>query len=99
MRWTGRRSSNIEDRRGMGVPLVAGGGNGTIILVLAALFFGFDPGVILQTEAPPPTSDAPATSPGQDDVRDFVSVVLADTEDTWAELFRRMNREYRDPKL
>jgi hypothetical protein len=98
MRWTGRRSSNIEDRRGMGVPLVAGGGIGTIILVLAALFFGLDPGVVLQTDAPP-SSDAPATSPGQDDVRDFVSVVLADTEDTWAELFRRMNREYRDPKL
>ena len=82
----------------MGVPLVAGGGIGTIILVLAALFFGLDPGVVLQTDAPP-SSDAPATSPGQDDVRDFVSVVLADTEDTWAELFRRMNREYRDPKL
>jgi predicted metalloprotease len=32
-------------------------------------------------------------------VRDFVAVVLADTEDTWAELFRRMNREYTDPKL
>jgi len=99
MRWTGRRSGNIEDRRGMGVPLVAGGGIGSIILVLAALFFGFDPSVILQTDSPPPTTQVPAASPGQDDGRDFVAVVLADTEDTWAELFRRMNREYQNPKL
>jgi predicted metalloprotease len=98
MRWTGRRSDNIEDRRGIGVPLVAGGGIGSIILVLAALFFGFDPSVILQND-PAPATDAPATSPRSDDVRDFVAVVLADTEDTWAELFRRMNREYTDAKL
>jgi uncharacterized protein len=83
----------------MGVPLVAGGGIGSIILVLAALFFGFDPSVILQTGSPPPTTQVPAASPGQDDGRDFVAVVLADTEDTWAELFRRMNREYQNPKL
>ena len=83
----------------MGVPLVAGGGIGTIILVLAALFFGFDPSVVLQQDGAPPATQSPATSPRSDDLRDFVAVVLADTEDTWAELFRRMNREYRDPKL
>jgi predicted metalloprotease len=99
MRWTGRRSSNIEDRRGGGVPLAVGGGIGTIVLLLAALFFGIDPGVILQSDPSAPVSEAPATSPGQDEVRDFVAVVLADTEDTWAELFRGMNREYQDPKL
>ena len=102
MRMTGRRSDNIEDRRGIGVPLVAGGGIGTILLVLAALFFGIDPSVILQTDqAGPParTTEAPSTSPGQDEIRDFVAVVLADTEDTWADLFRRMNREYQDPRL
>jgi uncharacterized protein len=102
MRMTGRRSGNIEDRRGIGVPLVAGGGIGTIILVLAALFFGIDPSVILQSDQPAPparTTEAPSTSPGQDEIRDFVAVVLADTEDTWADLFRRMKREYQDPKL
>jgi uncharacterized protein len=102
MRWTmGRRSDNIEDRRGMGVPLVAGGGIGTVAIILLALFFGIDPSVVLQTDAPPPSPgvEAPATSSGRDELRDFVSVVLADTEDTWRQLFRRMNREYRDPKL
>jgi predicted metalloprotease len=102
MRWTmGRRSDNIEDRRGMSVPLVAGGGIGTVAIILLALFFGIDPSVVLQTDAPPPSPgvEAPATSSGRDELRDFVSVVLADTEDTWRQLFRRMNREYREPKL
>jgi predicted metalloprotease len=104
MRWAGgRRSGNIEDRRGMGVPLVAGGGIGTVVLLVLALFFGFDPGAILNTEAPPTGSvtDAPrpSASASSDTQKDFVSVVLADTEDTWTELFRQMNREYRAPKL
>lgn len=109
MRWSGgRRSGNIEDRRGggMGVPIgIAGGGIGTIVLVILAMFFGFDPGIITQGGGPPVDQpiDAPASSPNtaprQDSMRDFVSVVLADTEDTWKELFRRMNREYREPKL
>jgi len=103
MRWTtGRRSDNIEDRRGSSAPLVAGGGIGTIVLVLVALYFGIDPSVVLQSSPPPPTTQqAPAASSrgGGDEIRDFVSVVLADTEDTWHALFRRMNREYTDPKL
>jgi predicted metalloprotease len=32
-------------------------------------------------------------------VRDFVSVVLADTEDTWRAIFRDLGTEYREPKL
>ena len=102
MRWTmGRRSDNVEDRRGSSVPLVAGGGIGSIILVLVALYFGIDPSVVLQSEPPPPaTQQAPAASSrGGDEIRDFVAVVLGDTEDTWRALFRRMNREYTDPKL
>ena len=103
MRWAGgRRSGNIEDRRGMGVPLVAGGGIGTVVILVLALFFGFDPGVILNTEGPPTgsvTEAPPSASAPTDTQKDFVSVVLADTEDTWTELFRRMNREYRPPKL
>jgi uncharacterized protein len=57
--------------------------------------------VVLQTDAPqsPPRTEAPTASSGRDDLRDFVAVVLADTEDTWRALFRRMNREYRDPRL
>src|SRR5919106_444451 len=99
MRWTGRRSGNVEDRRGLGVPVAAGGSIGTIVLVLLALYFGVDPSVVLQSAPPTPTTEAPASSSRGDEAREFVAVVLADTEDTWRELFRRMNREYEDPKL
>jgi hypothetical protein len=98
----GRQSENVEDRRGLGVPLVAGGGLGTIVLIVLALFFGFDPSVILQGgDGPPvPQQQAPsASSAGGDQLRDFVATVLADTEDTWHELFREMDREYREPRL
>jgi len=105
VRSDGRQSDNIEDRRGFGGPLVAGGGIGTVVILLLALFFGFDPRVILQGDAPtsPPTTQqapSPSASPrGHDDLRDFVATVLADTEDTWRALFSRLGREYRDPKL
>jgi predicted metalloprotease len=102
VRW-GRQSDNIEDRRGGGgIPIaVAGGGLGTIVLLVLALFFGVDPGVILRGDQEPsaPSSEAPSASPRNDPARDFVAMVLADTEDTWGELFRRMNRDYRRPKL
>src|SRR5688500_10256203 len=102
MRWsTGRRSGNIEDRRGIGAPLAAGGGIATVVALVLALFFGIDPSIILQGEPPAvsPPAESPSASPGHDSLRDFVAVVLADTEDTWRTLFRRMNREYRDPTL
>jgi hypothetical protein len=73
-------------------------------LLLLALLFGVDPGAFLQNgsrQAPSPDSsmDAPNASPAIDPLRDFVSVVLADTEDTWREVFRDMGRTYSEPKL
>jgi len=98
MQWTsGRRSDNVEDRRGVGAPLIAGGGIGSIILLLVALYFGVDPSVLLRTDQGSPP--APAASGPADELRDFVSVVLGETEDTWHALFRQINREYREPKL
>lgn len=105
MRWaTGRRSENVEDRRGFPVSQggAVGGGLGLLVLVLLALFFGVDPSVLLQGGGPslapsPPSQEAP--SPADDQVREFVSGVLGDTEDAWGELFHRMNRVYEQPKL
>jgi uncharacterized protein len=101
MRWSGgRRSDNIEDRRGMSVPLgIAGGGIGTIVLVLLAMFFGVDPSVVLQGGGSQTSVEAPSGSPASDPQREFVAVVLADTEDTWRELFGDMRRTYSEPKL
>lgn len=105
MRWRGeRRSDHVEDRRGTRIGRRAKvGGFGTIILVLVALFFGVDPSLILdQGGLDPTTSEVPATGvppAGQDLLVDFVSVVLADTEDVWHDQFSRMGATYAEPVL
>jgi predicted metalloprotease len=86
-----------------------GGGIGTLILVLAALYFGVDPGVLIdggdlaqvsssRGQAIPDRGGIPPDG-AQAELADFVSVVLADTEDTWHALFRELERQYREPKL
>ena len=99
----GRRSDNVEDRRGMGVARGAKVGVGTIILALVAMYFGVDPSVILnQGTLEPTTAQVSPAGPrpaGQDPLADFVAVVLADTEDVWREQFQRMGKTYREPRL
>ena len=127
MRWRmGRRSQNIEDRRGQGgglgglgrglggIPggLGRGGGRasgigivGIIIIVGAALLFGVDPLTLLQGGDPAvydqATVQQPAAPDGgtSDEMKEFVSVVLADTEDTWHELFAKSGGVYEEPRL
>jgi hypothetical protein len=108
MRWEGsRRSENVEDRRGVHVSRrVAGGGIGTILLVLVAMYFGIDPSIILNQSplqipgsGPPTQSEPYSASPEENRLAEFVSVVLADTEDTWQTLFRSMGQTYQEPKL
>lgn len=80
---------------------MVGGGIGTVVLLLLALALGVDPSALLRgvgTVAPPEGPAAP-TSPEEDRLADFVSVVLADTEDTWGALFRSMGRSYEEPTL
>jgi predicted metalloprotease len=105
MRWQDeRRSDNVEDRRGIRPAGIAvGGGIGTILIVLIALFLGADPRKVLSLlqnnqPAAPRQAGAPV-DPAEEKLKDFVSVVLAETEDVWSELFRKMNREYEEPKL
>jgi predicted metalloprotease len=106
MRWErGRRSDNIEDKRGMRVSGkgLAGGGIGTIVLALVAMYFGVDPSVVLNQAgnlAPGQTEQQPATfSPEEEKLKEFMSVVLADTEDVWGTLFRGSGQQYEQPKL
>ncbi len=105
MRWkTGRRSSNIEDQRGRRAgPVAFKGGIGTIVLVLAASYFlGINPLDILMMQTGTGT-DVNQTdrqhSPEEEQMADFVSVVLADTEDTWKEIFRQSGKTYQEPNL
>jgi hypothetical protein len=127
MRWRlGRRSQNVEDRRGMGTPVgmrfpggvrmpgglgrgrggVARGGGigvvGMLILLAIGWFLGIDPSYLLQDSSTGvPYQEAPPAGapPADDQLAQFVSVVLADTEETWQQLFDQMNEEYREPTL
>ena len=102
MRWGGRSSSNIEDRRGMSVGKgVAGGGIGTIVIALIAMYFGVDPSVILNQAGPltPVQQTQTEFSPEEERLKEFMGVVLADTEDVWGTLFRNAGKTYEQPKL
>jgi predicted metalloprotease len=106
MRWeNGRRSDNIEDRRGLRVSGkgLAGGGIGVIILALVAMVFGVDPAVVLNQAgnlAPPQAEQRAAPfSPEEEKLKDFMSVVLADTEDVWGTLFQGSGQQYQKPTL
>lgn len=113
MRTDGRESDNIEDRRdagigGRGLPIGRGGlGIGTIVIALVASYFlGVDPRMVMSVlggfDAAGPSRvqvpNGPAPKP-TDEIGRFVSVVLADTEDTWGTLFRQGGADYRAPKL
>ncbi|WGF86199.1 KPN_02809 family neutral zinc metallopeptidase [Marinivivus vitaminiproducens] len=116
MLWqSGRRSSNVEDRRGMpmrGGRVVAGGmgGLGLIAVVVVALLLGVDPTMLLQQLDPsqqgqydPTSSQAPmepgSETPQEAQMRDFVSAVLGSTEDSWADIFQQQGATYQDPQL
>jgi predicted metalloprotease len=103
MQWKGReQSGNIEDRRGAGGKLVGGMGCGTIVVLLIVYLLGGDPLQFLQqtqTESNQPTTTQTQTG-AKDEVSEFVSVVLKDTEDIWSKIFREYyGREYSEPRL
>ena len=106
MRWrSGRRSSNDEDRRGRRIGRkTAGGGLGVLVIALIAMYFGVDPSVFLNQQGPPSVgtssySDSTSNTPEDRQLVEFVSVVLADTEDTWNALFQRWDKSYTEPTL
>ena len=140
MRWqTGRRSSNVEDRRGQGgggfggfrlpriprVGLPGGTGSGLpggmrvgyprsarsggigclgilLLIVVFMVLFNLGPFAPSDTEVstvPSSTSLGPSSSSSGDELADFVSVVLADTEDTWNAIFSASGSAYREPVL
>ncbi len=99
----GRESSNLEDRRGSRMAAGATGiGIGTIVMALVAMYFGVDPGVVLNSGlmgGQPETVEQAGPPPADDEMARFVSMVLADTEDTWNVLFQQNNKQYQEPKL
>jgi predicted metalloprotease len=104
MRWRGeRQSTNIEDRRGFSVGRVAaGGGLGTLLLMVLALVFGVDPRQFLDQAPNSPPSQVQTSRPQnaeEEELKQFVAVVLAKSEDVWTDVFRQNGRQYREPTL
>ncbi len=111
MRWEGNRESdNVEDRRdgGGGMPVFGGRsiGIGTIVVaLLGGWVLGINPITILNLlsgggPVAVQQQQAPAHKPPADDhMARFVSTVLADTEDVWADVFRQGGAQYQNPRL
>ena len=111
MKWEGNRESdNVEDRRdggGGGGGGFLGGkiGIGTIVIALAAWgIFGINPlttiGMLSGGDSPTAQVQGPAHAPPANDQQaKFVSVVLADTEDVWKDVFTKGGATYTPPKL
>ncbi len=104
MRTEGRRTSdNVEDRRGMssGGKMAIGGGIGTIVIALIVLLLGGDPTQVLDnSQGTTATESGTVTaSPEEEAMKNFVSVVLAGTEDVWTKIFQQSNMTYQKPTL
>lgn len=114
MRWrTGRRSTNVEDRRGQGAGrrrlpggggLKIGGGAGILVLLIG-MFLGVDLSGLMGTSPNTGAVNLPQLSPGaapsrnDDEATDFVKTMLGYNEDVWTKLFAQANQEYRPAKL
>lgn len=104
MRWRGeRQSTNIEDRRGLtGGKVAVGGGLGTLLIIVIALLFGADPRQFLEqvpTDQPSQVQTSRPQNAEEEELKQFVGVVLAKSEDVWGEIFRQNGRQYREPTL
>lgn len=104
MRWRGeRQSTNIEDRRGFSAGRVAvGGGLGSLLLMILALVFGVDPRQFLDQSPSNPPAQVQTSRPQnahEEELKQFVAVVLAKSEDVWTDVFRQNGRQYREPTL
>jgi predicted metalloprotease len=107
-----RRSDNVEEGSSSGPSMFGGGlrlsGGAIILVVVVSLLLGKNPlemlalltgdggGPVVQTQAPPTATRAPAANDPQ---TEFVARVLGDTEDVWGGIFQQMGKRYQAPKL
>ncbi len=111
MRWMGGRESDQveDDRGGFGGRHIIGGGIGMVVLaIVIGLLTGRNPLQILQLLTSGGGASTPSSAPAtgsdrapvaEDQDTKFVRVVLADTEDTWTQIFQEHGRRYALPKL
>ena len=98
MRWRGLPGSrNVLDRRGVGGPLMVGGGLVGVIFLVLQMFMGG--GDLSQLQQINTNNDRGAVSAEEEELAQFVSVVLAETEDVWNQVFQQQGADYPEPKL
>jgi uncharacterized protein len=103
----GRQSDNVEDRRGasIGGSSIKLSGGMLVVVLLLGVALGENPLELLallsqgSLGSGSATAVSPAQTPGNDESAQFVSAILADTEDTWTAIFPRMGKQYQVPKL
>jgi uncharacterized protein len=105
-----RRSDNVDDERGAGGGSGGGYGlhlgiGGTLLVLVAGYFLGFNPQTLLGiiSGAPDSGSSAPASAPLHDPASDrqvdFVRAILGSTEDVWTAYFKQQGKTYTPPTL
>ncbi len=103
MKWTNDRSENVDDRRGTGGGggLLVGGGFGTLIIAAIIFFLGGDPSAILSSgmASSGAQTEQRDLTPDELKVRDFVSMITKENEQTWSKIFQENGMQYRDPKV
>lgn len=101
MKWKGRAGSkNVEDRRGNSSRGILGGGIGSIVILLLVLLLGGDPSELLNSgQFTAPQESSYVESAEENELAEFASVVLAETEKVWDDLFDKEGLEYVYPKL
>jgi predicted metalloprotease len=103
----GRQSDNVEDRRGssIGGTSIKLSGGMLVVVMLIGVALGENPLELLAMLSQgyiggsSTTAVSPAQPPGNDESAQFVSAILADTEDTWATIFPRIGKQYQVPTL
>ena len=103
MKWTNDRSENVDDRRGSGGGggFLVGGGLGTLIIAAIIFFLGGDPSAILSSGmgSSGAQTEQRDLTPDELKVRDFVSMITKENEQTWSKIFQENGMQYRDPKV
>ncbi len=104
MRWQGReKSDNVEDRRGGGMAKTGAGiGIGTIVVFLLVTFLGGDPSQVISQmqQSGGQQQSGGVANDGNDELAEFVSVVLKETEGVWNKLFvEQLNTRYQEPVM
>lgn len=104
MKWTDDSSDMLDDRRGKGGGggMLVGGGLGTIIIAAIVFFLGGDPSAILSSgisNSQQNQTEQRQLSPEEKQVGKMVSMITAETEQTWTDIFQQNGLQYRKPRV